>query len=549
MKPGETLRHVETIENLPFVDHNGVVKDPVQSRWSAASGLRDVSWLAIVACFAILLIGLQVAAQGAWGFHRDEFLYLAMARRIAWGYWSNPPLIGAVAWIVNHATDTSLFSVRLFPLGASIVTMLLTAAMARDLGGKGTATVMACIPFVVSPGLVRPGGMFQPVVFDILLWTAMAWIVVRYLRTSDRRWLVGLGIVAGIGFLNKYSIVFFALALLVAVLFSPHRRAILSPHALIALVIAGLLALPNVLWQAGSGWPVVTHMRDLAATQLVNVDRLGFLLEQILIHFPVVLFWMVGLLWLFNRRGRKYRVVGVTFVLVVLLLLLLRGKAYYTLGAYPMLFAAGAVWIEESHRAIRWVLGLLAIVVGIALSPFSAAYLPVDSMIRYGETFVEWTGIEGPLRWETGVVHELPQDYADMLGWEEMAEIAVRAFDEAGSPARTAVFAENYGEAGAVEHYGRSRGIDQVFSFADSYLLWAPESVDPGLRSFVYIAEEESLNFDHMFEFVRPIGRVETRYARERGTTVFLLQTPDSTFFDFYASELARSKGRLLKAE
>jgi 4-amino-4-deoxy-L-arabinose transferase-like glycosyltransferase len=141
----------------------------------------------VVSLFAVVMISLQVAAQGSWGFHRDEFLYLAMARRVAWGYWSNPPLIGVLAWIAENVTGTSLFSVRLLPLAASVGTMLLTASIARDLGGRIVATAMACIPFVVSPGLLRTGGMFQPVVFDVLLWTAMASIGVRYIRTTDPR--------------------------------------------------------------------------------------------------------------------------------------------------------------------------------------------------------------------------------------------------------------------------------------------------------------------------------------------------------------------------
>jgi hypothetical protein len=166
-------------------------------------------------------------------------------------------------------------------------------------------------------------------------------------------------------------------------------------------------------------------------------------------------------------------------------------------------------------------------------------------MVAYGRSFVQWTGIEGPLRWETGMVHDLPQDYADMLGWQEMAGLAILAHKEAGDSDQTAVFAENYGQAGAVEYYGRSHGIDEVVSFADSYLLWAPEHIDPSLRAFIYVSEDGDLNFDHMFKSVRLIGRVETLYARERQTTVFLLQGPDSTFFDFYTSELARAKGRL----
>jgi hypothetical protein len=286
-------------------------------------------------------------------------------------------------------------------------------------------------------------------------------------------------------------------------------------------------------------------MQVLAETQLVNVQRMDFLLEQILIHMPVALFWMAGLVWLFGRAARRYRLIGVTFILVVLLLLVLRGKSYYTLGAYPMLFAAGGVWLEKAVAPVRWSIALLAVIVGIALSPFSTAYLPVDSMVNYGQSFIKRTGVDAPLRWETGVLHELPQDYADMLGWRELAGITMQAYNEAGDRSGTVIYADNYGQAGAIEYYGRDQGLPEVISFGDSYRLWAPDSLSSALTAFVYVSEGPDADMGGMFGASRVIGRVENEHARERGTTVFLFTEPDSTALDFYAEIAARMKMRL----
>ncbi|NNE34058.1 MAG: hypothetical protein HKN13_02405, partial [Rhodothermales bacterium] len=287
---------------------------------------------------------------------------------------------------------------------------------------------------------------------------------------------------------------------------------------------------------------VLAHMRELAETQLVNVHRLDFLTGQLLIHLPVTLFWMGGLLWLFRKKQGRYRLLAATFVFVVLLLVVLRGKSYYTLGAYPMLFAAAGVWLETVHGAVRWSLALLALVLGVLVSPFSTPYLPVDSMISYGQSFVERTGVDGPLVWETGVRHDLPQDYADMLGWQELAELARVAFTEAGDSANTAIFAENYGQAGAIEYYGRARGIPDVISFADSYRLWAPDSLPRTISTLVYVTEDPGSVFDDLFGTSRIVGRVENEHARERGTQVLLMTEPDSTARDFYARVAARIK-------
>ncbi|NNE48410.1 MAG: hypothetical protein HKN37_17295 [Rhodothermales bacterium] len=500
------------------------------------------SWWLVVSGFSIVAILLLVAAQGSWGFHRDEFLYLAMGRHVDWGYWSNPPLIGALGWVAENVTGSSLFVVRLFPLAALAGTLFLTAAMVRDLGGGTVATAIACLPFVVSPGLLRPASLFQPVMFDILMWTLLAWVVVRYLTTSDSRWLVGLGIVVGVGLLNKYSIIFFVIALFAAVAFSSHRRQLLSRHVLFAMILAALLVLPNLLWQISHGWPVLAHMRELSETQLVNVLRLDFLTGQLLIHLPVTLFWMGGLLWLFGKKGRRYRLLAVTFVFVVLLLLVLRGKSYYTLGAYPMLFAAAGVWLEAAHGAVRWSLALLALVLGVLASPFSTPYLPVDSMLSYGKSFVQRTGVNAPLVWETGILHDLPQDYADMLGWEELAELAIEAHAEAEDAVGTVIFAENYGQAGAIEYYGRGRGLPDVISFGDSYRLWAPDSLPQTISTLIYVSDDPGTVFDSLFGASRVVGRVENVHARERGTEVLLMTEPDSTARDFYARVAAQIK-------
>ncbi len=505
--------------------------------------LSTPAFVAIVGCFAVALVTLLLAKLGEWGFHRDEFLYLAQGRRPAWGYWSTPPLVGFVARVLQGLTYPDLVSVRAVPAVVGAASMLLTASIAREMGGGPRAIVFACMPFLLSPAFLRTANLFQPVVFDIFLWTLGAWVVTRYIRREEDKWLLVLGGVLGVAVLNKYSVVFFVIGLTVGALATRHRTVLKRPAFAGAIAIATLIALPNLVWQFQHGLPVMLHARELAETQLVNVSRVDFLAEQVLIHLPVALFWIAGLAWLFSKRGARFRMLGWTFAGVVLLLLVLRGKSYYTLGAFPMVFAAGAVWLERVRwPAVRWALVTLALIVGIGISPISLPYLSVPAMVEYGARFVSATGVDAPLRWETGRVHELPQDYSDMLGWQEMADLAIEAWKRSGGHDRAVIYAENYGEAGAIEHYGGPAGLPPVISFADSYRLWAPDILPRQLSSFIYVNDELGADIDSVFAKTTLIGRVGHPHARERGVGVFLLSEPDSAAWDFYSGVAGRVK-------
>jgi hypothetical protein len=498
-----------------------------------SESLTRSQWVVVGLFFAAVLC-IHLLGLRHWGFHRDEFLYLAQGRRLAWGYWSTPPLIGFVAWIVQNISDSSLTAVRMVPAMAGGITMALVALMARAMGGGLRSVVFGCLPFVLSPGLLRTAGLLQPVVFDILFWTVGAWIVVCYLNNEKDGLLIALGGTVGIGLLNKYSIIFFVIGLLVAVAVTRYRKILVTQAFWAAVAVAVLIATPTIIWQVNHNLPVATHLRELADTQLTNVHRADFLIEQVLIHLPVAAFWMAGLASLFSSGGRRFRLLGITFLAIIGLLLILRGKSYYTLGAYPMLFAAGAVWLERlTYPIVRWTFVVVAIVFGVLVSPFSITYLGVADMQRFGQTFVERTGIDAPLRWETGVVHDLPQDYADMLGWEEIAELTLAAMRETNA-ATTVVYAENYGQAGAIEHFGRDN-LDRVVSFADAYRLWAPDTLTRTLTHLVYVNHDLGADIREAFESAKLVGRVNNTHARERGTGVFVLSNPDSSLWAVYA--------------
>ncbi len=488
-----------------------------------------------MAAFSLANLLLHLLTSGIWGFHRDELLYLSMGSHLDWGYWSNPPVIGFLSWLIGFMPDPGPWVVRLIPALLSTMLVYLTGLLARELGGGRSSMAMACLGMLLSPAFLRVGVLFQPVIFDVLCWTAFAYFVVRFMNDDRSLWLWCLGATVGVGMLNKYSIAFLVLGGLIALTFTPQRRLFADRRLYGAIGLAVLIVLPNAIWQAVHGFPVIQHMQDLHATQLAFVRPQDFLFEQLLIHLPVAFLWIVGLIALIRSR---FRLLGWIFLSVLLLLLFLGGKSYYTLGLYPPLFAAGAAWIEgHARRIVKVAVFSVALMLALAISPFALPYLSVESMVAYSGGFVQATGVDAPVRWEDGRAHPLPQDYADMLGWAELAGLIDDAYQSLDDSSVALIYGENYGQAGAASHFLGDR-IPEPVSFSDSYRLWAPRQLDPEINTLIYVNDEMGDDVVALFEDIRLQGTVTTPFAREAGTSVWVCRQPRRPLHAFWAERV-----------
>jgi hypothetical protein len=480
-----------------------------------------------------------------YGIHRDELLYLALGDHPDAGFWSTPPLTGWINWLTQHTLGDALWAIRLPALVAGCLLVILAGLMARELGGGRYAQWLAAAAVVVSPAYLRTSQMFMPVIFDILFWAGMTWILLRYLKTGRERYVLLFGAFWGLGFLNKYSVAFLLLALLPVLLISRHRRVLWSPAAAKAAGLALLIILPNLLWQYFNNFPVITHMSDLARYQLGNVRPVNFLSDQLLMNLPALLAWLPGLGWfLLASKARPFRLIGGLYLAVLLLFILLSGKSYYTLGIYPVLMAAGGVAWESRVSAwyTRLALPVAMVALLLPILPLGVPVLPMNQLLPYCSWMVEKAGIDGPMRWEDGRIHPVPQDYADMHGWKEIAQLAAQAYQQVPEGERVMIYGENYGQAGAVDYYGDQWGLPQAVSFADSYRLWLPEQ--PGVDGLIYINDELGQDVADLFGEVRLIGQVEHPLARERGTAVYLCRKPRRDLDKFWAERVAIVRAR-----
>ncbi|GAB2875298.1 glycosyltransferase family protein [Hymenobacter ruber] len=469
--------------------------------------------------------------------HRDEYLYLNQGQHLAWGYLEVPPLMAAQGWM-SMALGGSFFWVKFWPFLWGAATLYLVMRLAQRLGGGWFATALAGTCYL-GTAFARLNLLFQPNSFEVFGFVFCLYGLARYVQTERPRFLYWLGLGLGLGLLNKYTTLFFIVALGGALLLTPWRRLLGQRHFWGAAGLALLLWLPNVAWQIRHGIPFLHHMQLLHNTQLVHVEAAAFWKMQLLMCVAAVWVWVPGLLALLLVRAlRPYRVVGLVVVFGIGLQALLHGKDYYTLGYYPVLFSFGAWWWEQRFRQFgRWRPGVPAWrpVVQVALLSLPLLLLlpilPFIYPLRSPAAMAALRPRYAPLglyRWEDGHDHALPQDYADMRGWREMADKTWAAYQSLPDSVRahTLIKCDNYGQASALNYYNARRPMPPAQSFNGSFLYWYP--VRPDWQAIIMVDDEPDTELMSHFASCRVFGRVEDPYAREKGTVIAIGIKPDS---------------------
>ena len=463
---------------------------------------------------ALAKLALQVAAITRYGYFRDELYYLVCAQHPAAGYVDQPPLSIWILGLVRAVLGDSLIAIRLLPALAGAATVFLTGRIARELGGGRFAQSFAALAALVVPVFIGTDHYYSMNTFDILLWTLAALLALRALTAgTPRLWLL-LGVVLGLGLLNKISVMWLGAGLIAGILASPSRRVLLTRWPWLAAGIAVLLFSPHLLWQVQHGWPTLEFMRNATGRKMAAVSAAGFVAAQVLAMNPVTLpLWLAGLVWLlFARAARSARALGVMYLAVAVFLIAGgRSRTSYLAPAYVALFAAGALVLERATagraRAMRAAAVAVVLVMGAVALPFALPLLPVETYIRYARTL----GM-APSTEEHHRMGLLPQQYADMFGWEELVDEVERAYKSLSpeEQARCSIFAQNYGEAGAITVLGRGRGLPPALSGHNNFWLWGP-----GTRSgeVMVVVGGDLEDNQRVFRELTRVGTVRSKYA------------------------------------
>jgi hypothetical protein len=495
----------------------------------------------IIGLLALINTAIHLYFSNNLEFHRDELLYFSLGQHPSLGYATVPPMIGWIAWLMQNIFGYSIFAVRFFPALMGGLMVFLVSATAKELGGSGYSRILAAVGIILAVFGLRTFLLFQPVHIDLMLWTLLFYLIIKYINTSSDTYLILIGIIAGTALLNKYLIGILLVLLLIIIPFTQYRKIFRNKKFWYGLLAGTVVFLPNLIWQIVNGLPVINHFAELERTQLINVDRAAFLREQVIMPGVVSFLTVAGLMYLFvNKKAWKYRFLGLVVISVIITLMILRGKSYYTQGVFPFLIAAGAVSWENMLRKVwsRVILVVLILVLTIPVLPIGIPVFKTEKLVGYFRNLGTSYGMDFVCRFEDNSIHSLPQDYADMLGWEELARIADEAWQKVANKESAFIYCENYGQAGAITIIGKKYSLPEAVCFSESFRYWIPERFDPDITSAVYINDEMGEDVRQVFRKITKIGSITNPDAREFGTAVWLCEDPAGSFNKFWKERL-----------
>jgi hypothetical protein len=505
-------------------------------RWPAR--LNDTSFILVY--LAIANLALHFAGSGRYGFFRDELYYIACGDHLAWGYVDQPPLIAFMARLSRLLLGNSLSDFRFFPALASAFMILLAGRITRELDGGRFSQILTGITILLAPIYLAFGSFLSMNAFEPLFWMACAYILMRILKGASERLWVAFGLVAGIGMLNKHTMLLFGFALVVGLVLTPERKHLRSKWVWIGALLAFAVHLPNLIWEWQHNWPQIEVVRNAQMFKNTPVSPIRFFGEQVLflnpIVFPII---TAGLIWLlFTSRGKRFRCLGYTFVVITLTVLFLKGKTYYPLPAYPMVIAAGAVGLETflsnpRYRQLTLAYVAMLVVTGGLILPYSVPLLSIETLLAY-ENVISLANIVKMERDSDANLHQL---YADMFGWETMASTVASVYHNlpASDRTRSAILAGNYGEAGAIDFFGPRYGLPKAISGHNNYFLWGTH----GNSGEVVILFGEHAEFiKTMFAEVEQMATISNPYAAEaeRHLPVYVCRKPRASLTALWPS-------------
>jgi hypothetical protein len=496
--------------------------------------------MAIIWAIALAKLLFHCYFNNRYGYFRDEFDYIACGDHLAWGYVDQPPLIPFLIRICRAVLGDSLRSIRFIPALASSLLVVQTAVLARELGGRRFAVLLSAICAVVVPQYLSNGSLLGTNCLEPNLWMGCAYFAILAIKRTDPRYWLWFGVVAGLGMEEKYSIAVFGLGIVVGLLLTEQRRAFLDKWIWLGGLAAFLIFLPNLLWNIHYDWPFVQLIHNIKADgRDVVLGPIQFFLQQLLLVNPLTLpIWLRGLFFLlFSARLRPYRALGWCYLVCYAVFFVLHGKIYYLAPVYPMLLAAGAVVIEgaidgrtegganlrpeSGRRRLQWlkpvIIGVL-LADGAYLSPIVIPILSPDHFLAYAKALP----FKLPVTEHSHDRAALPQWYSDQFGWQEIVDETAVAWNRIPADQRKdcGIFAQDYGQAGAIDFLGRRYGLPQSLSGHQTWFLWGPRGYS---GNCMIVLDDSRTRLGELWEHVEYVGTsADNPYALEKQIDVYI---------------------------
>src|ERR1700730_3288680 len=485
-----------------------------------------VDGMLIVIAIALAKLLFHIYFNSRYGYFRDEFDYLACANHLAWGYVDQPPLIPFLARISRMLLGDSLRSIRFLPALACSLLVVQAAVLAHELGGKRFALLLSAVTIVVAPQYLSNGSLLGTTCLEPNLWMGCAYFVILAIKRDDPRNWLWFGFVAGLGMQEKYSIAVFGVGIVAGLLLTEQRRVFADKWIWLGGFAAFLVFLPNFLWNVHYHWPFVELMRNIKAEgRDVVLGPWQYFFQQTLLVLPLTApIWIRGLIALFFSRQLKiYRVLGWSYLVCYAVFFALHGKNYYLAPIYPMPLAAGAVVIESAVEQPRrtWLKPAMIIILLVGGAHLMPVVIPVLSPVGF-VAYMKYLPFKLPVMEHSHARATLPQWYSDQFGWQEIVAQTAQAWERIPADERRdcGIFAQDYGQAGAIDFFGPGYGLPHALSGHQTYYLWGPQGYS---GNCMIVLDDEREVLERLWEQVESVGRsADNPYALEKEMPVFI---------------------------
>jgi len=465
--------------------------------------------------------------NNGYGYFRDEFDYIACGNHPAWGYVDQPPLLPMLTRLCLTVFGDSLRSVRLVPALFASLLIILTGLVARELGGKRFAVALSALTILSAPIYLSGGSLLTTNCdLEVVLWTGCLYFAILAVKRDQPRYWLWFGVVAGIGLQEKYSIAVLGFAIVVGLLLTAQRRFLFTKWMWLGGLAAFLIFLPNLLWNIANHWPFAQLIHNINADgRNVVLSPWQYFSQQMLIVFPLsAVIWITGIIaFLISRRFRPYRFLGWAYLVSFTVFVVLKGKNYYLAPIYPVYLAAGCIVIDDAIDRIRqfWLKPVIALVLltgGAIFAPVAMPILPVDQFIPY----MGRLPIKVPRSEYQHARAVLPQHFADQFGWNEIVTGVAEAWNRIPPDQRKdcGIFAQDYGQAGAIDFLGPKYGLPPSLSGHQTWFLWGPREYT---GNCMIVLDDDQKTLEKLWTSVEYVGRTpDNPYALERNLTIYI---------------------------
>ncbi len=446
----------------------------------------------VIISLSVIFVHLYTNIFASFEIFRDEFYYLACANRLAFGYVDQPPFSIYVLKITTLLFGDSLFAIRLLPAVSAGLVTLLTGLLTKNLGGKKYSILLASIIVSLAPIMLGFHTVYSMNFISIFLWLTSFYVIHKILTQSEPKLWYLLGLVLGIGLLNKIDFLWLCAGFFVGLLLPENRKFLKTKEPYIAALIAFLIFLPFIIWNFFNDFAHIEFMSNAVKYKYNTLNQISFIKDTMLLMNPFsLLVWIPGIFYFFINKELKNSRLLVIIFLTTAAILLINGKSkaeYFAAAFFPVIASGAIFWETIAKRKIgiilAWCITGLILISGFLMAPFALPILSAENYISYSETI----GLK-PASNENKRLSEMPQFYADMFGWEDLASNVAKVINDLPKEQKENIIivARNYGEAGALEYYAKKYDLPKTISFHNNYWLWAHNEIDDKEYTFIVL--------------------------------------------------------------